>query len=144
MQFETAIQALCDAGVEFIVVGGLSAAFHGSATLTYDLDICYSRELSNLRKLSIALAPFSPRPREFPTGLPFLWDETTLRNGSIFTLRTSIGEVDLLAEVAGVGSFNDVKAHSISVEAFSRQVLTLDLPSLIKAKRAAGRPSVPT
>jgi hypothetical protein len=107
--------------------------------VTYDLDICYSRTPSNLRLLAGALAPFHPRPRGFSADLPFVWDEVTLRNSTIFTLQTDIGEIDLLAEVAGLGAFNDVKKHSMMVEAFDRQVATLDLPGLIRAKRAAGR-----
>ena len=47
--------------------------------------------------------------------------------------------IDLLAEVSGVGGFDEVKAHSELVQAFDRSVWTLDLPSLIRAKRAAGR-----
>ena len=139
MQFERAVQALCDASVEFVVIGGLSATFHGSARVTYDLDICYSRASANLRRLTEALAPFHPRPRGFPDGLPFVWDEGTLRNGTVFTLQTDIGEIDLLAEVTGLGAFDEVKLHSITVEAFERQVPTLDLTGLIQAKRAAGR-----
>jgi hypothetical protein len=139
MQFERAVQALCDASVEFVVIGGLSATFHGSARVSYDLDICYSRASANLRRLTEALAPFHPRPRGFPAGLPFVWDEGTLRNGTVFTLQTDIGEIDLLAEVTGLGAFDEVKLHSITVEAFERQVPTLDLTGLIQAKRAAGR-----
>lgn len=138
MQFETAVQTLCDAGVDFVVIGGVSAAFHGSARLTYDLDICYSRASANLRLLAAALAPFHPRPRGFPAGVPFVWDEGTLRNGTVFTLQTDVGEIDLLAEVAGLGAFDDVMKHSITVEAFGRRIATLDLPGLIQAKRAAG------
>ena len=139
MQFEKAIQVLCDSGVEFVVIGGLSATFHGSARVTYDLDICYSRAAANLHRLAESLAPFHPRPRGFPAGLPFVWDEETLRNGTVFTLQTDIGEIDLLAEVTGLGAFADVMRHSIIVEAFDRQIATLDLPGLIQAKRAAGR-----
>lgn len=139
MQFEKAVQTLVDAGVEFVVIGGLSATFHGSARVTYDLDICYSRAAANLRRLTSALAPFHPRPRGFPADLPFVWDEATLRNATIFTLQTDIGEIDLLAEVKGVGDFDEVKKHSIIVEAFDRKIATLDLPGLIQAKRAAGR-----
>jgi hypothetical protein len=139
MQFEKAIQVLCDAGVDFVVIGGLSASFHGSARVTYDLDICYSRAAPNLRRLGDALAPFHPRPRGFPAGLPFVWDEGTLRNGTIFTLQTDIGEIDLLAEVAGLGAFEEVMRHSMIVEAFERQIATLDLRGLIQAKRATGR-----
>ena len=47
MQVEKALHTLCDADVDFVVIGGLSATFHGSARITYDLDICYSRESAN-------------------------------------------------------------------------------------------------
>ena len=139
VQFEKAVQALCDAGVEFVVIGGLSATFHGSARVTYDLDICYCRSSANLRRIVSALAPFHPRLRGVPSGLPFIWDEGTLRNTTVLTLQTDIGEIDLLAEVAGLGAFEDVRKHSITVDAFERRMATLDLQGLIRAKRAAGR-----
>jgi hypothetical protein len=139
MQFQKALQVLCDGSVDFIVIGGLAATFHGSARVTYDLDICYQRSPANLRRLAKALAPFHPRPRAFPADLPFVWDEVTLRNGTTFTLHTGIGEIDLLAEVTGLGTYEDVKEHSVSVQAFAREMLTVDLPGLIMAKRAAGR-----
>jgi L-amino acid N-acyltransferase YncA len=71
--------------------------------------------------------------------VPFVWDEHTLRNGTVFTLQTDLGAIDLLAEVAGVGTYKDAVAHSIIVNAFGRGIATLDLKSLIEAKRAAGR-----
>ena len=139
MHFERAVQALCDAGVDFAVIGGVAAALHGSAQVTYDLHVCYSRAPSNLVRLEAALAPFHPRPREFPDDLPFLWDAATLRNGTVFTLRTEIGEIDLLAEVAGLGSYDEVRQHAVSAEAFGRRLAVLDLRGLIQAKRATGR-----
>lgn len=123
MQFERAVQVLCEAAVDFVVIGGVSATFHGSSR-AYDLDICYSRASSNLKRLSAALAPFHPRPRGFPDSLPFIWDEATLRNGTVFTLQTDLGELDLLAEVAGLGAYADAIARSIAVEAFGRRVAT--------------------
>jgi hypothetical protein len=139
MQFETAVHALCDAEVDFVVIGGLSANLHGSAQVTLDLDVCYSRANANLKRIVAALAPFHPRPRGFPETLPFIWDDATLRNATVLTLLTDLGEIDLLAEVAGLGSWDDVKAGSVEVEAFERTISILDLPSLILAKRATGR-----
>jgi hypothetical protein len=139
MQFEKALQALSDAGVEFVVIGGVSAIIHGSSYVTFDLDICYCRKPSNLHSLAAALRPFHPRLRGLPPDLPFVWDERTLCNGTIFTLDTDLGEIDLLAEVAGVGGYDEAVTGSITVTAYGRQVRTLDLPSLIRAKRAAGR-----
>lgn len=139
MDFERAVQVLCDADADFVIVGGVAAMLHGSAHFTNDLDIYYSRAAANLKKLRAALAPFHPRPRGFPDDLPFIWDEATLRNTTILTLRTDLGEIDLLAEVSGLGSYQEVKAQSQVVEAFGRTVTTIDLPGLIRAKRAAGR-----
>jgi hypothetical protein len=139
MNFLQAVQVLADHGVEFVIIGGWSAILHGSAYVTNDLDVCFSRKRENLRKLVDALAPHHPRLRELPAGLPFVWDEAALRQGTIFTLTTDLGTIDLLAEVAGVGDFPQVKEASVAVQAFDRTVWTLSLPALIRSKRAAGR-----
>ncbi len=140
MNFFQAIQVLTDAGVDFAIIGGWSAIMHGSAHLTRDIDLCYSRSSANLKRLAGALAPYHPRPADFPIGLPFVWDERTLNGGTVFTLDTDLGRIDLLAEVAGLGDWNDVRKCCVRLQAFDREVWTLDLPSLIRAKRAAGRP----
>jgi predicted nucleotidyltransferase len=140
MQFESAVRALRDAEVEFVIIGGVAATFHGSISVTFDLDICYSRQATNLLRLVKALAPFHPRLRGIPDNLPFIWDASTLRNGSLFTLKTDIGDIDLLGEVTGLGGYAEVKAEAIEVEAYGGHVSTLNLRGLIRAKRAAGRP----
>jgi hypothetical protein len=139
MNPDTAVRALVDAGVEFVVIGGWSAIINGSRFMTDDLDICYARKPENLRRLAQALAPYHPRLRGLPDGLPFVWDEATLRNGTVFTLTTDLGDIDLLGEVSGLGSFDEVRAGAYLAKAFGRTVWTMDLKSLIKAKRAAGR-----
>jgi predicted nucleotidyltransferase len=48
MNFERAVQALNDAGVDFIIIGGWSAILHGSAQVSNDLDIFFSRAPKNL------------------------------------------------------------------------------------------------
>jgi hypothetical protein len=73
IKFARAVQVLCDAAVEFVVVGGLAGTIHGASRITFDLDICYARNPANLRRLTAALAPFNPRPRGFPEHLPFIW-----------------------------------------------------------------------
>jgi hypothetical protein len=135
MNFIKAVQTLVDADVDFVIIGGWSAVLNGSSYVTNDLDICYS----NLNHLAIALAPYHPRLRDMPSGLPFVWDERTLGNGTVFTLATDLGVIDLLAEVSGLSGFEEVKANSIRVQAFDREVYTLNLPALIRSKRAAGR-----
>ena len=122
MSIDVAVRALIDADVEFVLIGGWSAIVHGSRFMTDDLDVCYARNPENLGRLARALAPYHPRLRGLPEGLPFIWDEATLRNGTVFTLVTDLGDVDLLAEVSGLGSFEEVKAGSYIADAFGRKL----------------------
>ena len=132
--------ALSDGGVSFILVGGVAARAHGSARITQDVDVSYARNPENLDRLVRALAPFKPYLRGAPRGLSFEWSVATLQAGLNFTLTTTVGDIDLLGEIAGGGRFEDLKPHSLTVIIFGRETLLLDLPWLIQVKRAAGRP----
>lgn len=138
--FKALLAALGEAGVRFIVVGGVAAVAHGSARLTQDVDVVYSRERENLARLVAALAPHQPYLRGVPPGLPFQWDVETLERGLNFTLVTRLGDIDLLGEIVGGGGFEDLAPQAIELRLFGRSVLCLDLEPLIAVKRAAGRP----
>jgi len=118
----------------------VAATLHGSARLTADLDVVYARGERNLERLVSALAPLHPYPRGAPAGLPFRWDAGTLRDGLNFTLKTDLGDLDLFGEITGGGSHEDLLAHAVEVTLFGLPVRVLDLPTLIRTKRAAGRP----
>ncbi len=136
---ETAIQSLADNGVDFVIVGGVAIKIHSSAYVTLDLDFCYSRTQENLSKIVSALSGFNPRPRDFPKELPYFFDERTLQNATNFTFETDIGDIDLLGEVAGVGTYTEVEKSSVVFEIYGRDVRVLSIGALIDAKRAAGR-----
>jgi hypothetical protein len=140
IDFERALVTLADARVRFVIVGGLAVTIHGSAYVTFDLDFCYARDTENLVRLARVLHPFNPRLRGAPAGLPFRFDEETLKQGLNFTLSTELGDLDLLGEVAGVGDFAAASAVSEPVELFGRTFFVLTLDALIASKRAAGRP----
>jgi hypothetical protein len=61
--FRALIQTLADARV-------VAATVHGSARLTRDVDVVYSRSDENLERLVDALAPLSPYLRGAPPGCP--------------------------------------------------------------------------
>ena len=138
--FEKLVAALAEEHVEFIIVGGLAATAHGSARLTQDIDVVYSRSRDNLQRLTRALAPFDPYLRGAPRGLPFEWSPATLERGLNFTLTTTIGDIDLLGEITGGGRFQQLEDHTVELEFFGHPCKCLDLPTLIRVKRAAGRP----
>ena len=139
-QFRELLRLLSESRVEFIIVGGVAAFAHGASRVTLDLDVVYRRTQENLARLVTALAPHKPYPRGAPPGLPFRWDERTVKFGTNFTLKTSLGLIDLLGEITGGGTFDDLIIHALSVEVYGMRCLCLDLDRLIHVKRAAGRP----
>jgi len=139
VEFEPAIKALTAKEVDFVIIGGVAISVHSSGYITRDLDFCYRRTTENLNRIAAAFAPFSPRLRGFPENLPFVWDERTLQGGTNFTLTTTIGDIDMLGEVAGVGDYEAVKRESIPTKLYDCGVRVLTLDGLISAKRAAGR-----
>ena len=138
--FEKLLVVLARHGVEFIVVGGAAAIAHGSSRLTQDLDIVYSRAPRNLERIAAALAQYKPYLRGAPAGLPFTWDVHMLARGLNFTLVTSLGDIDLLGEIPGGGTYADLAGNAVELEIFGTQCLCLSLAQLIRAKRASGRP----
>ncbi len=137
---ERLLGALDRASVEYIVVGGIAARIHGAARLTQDIDIVYGRSDDNLKRLCKALRSLRPYLRGAPAGLPFEWSAATLRAGLNFPLTTSAGDIDLLGEIVGGGTYDNLLPHTISVRAFGYNAKVLDLEWLIRVKRAAGRP----
>jgi len=138
-RFETLLNALRSSEVSFVIVGGIAATFHGSSRLTNDLDVVYERSAVNYERVTRALAPFDPYLRGAPPGLPFRFDVETIKRGLNFTLRTSSGDIDLLGELTGVGTYADVLGQSVEAELFGSTCRFINLDGLIRSKRAAGR-----
>jgi hypothetical protein len=141
MSFASMLSGLTRRKIRFVVIGGVAAAVHGSSRVTNDLDICYDAEdRANVDALARLLARWKAYPRGIEEGLPFIMDDRTLRGAPIMTLTTEEGDLDIMDRVAGVGDYADVRQHSHKVSALGVSFRVIDLPWLIKAKRAAGRP----
>ena len=138
--FPALLRLLTAGHVEFILVGGAAGNAHGAPRLTLDLDVVYGRSTENLARVAAALAPQHPYPRGAPPGLPFQWDRRTLEFGVNFTLKTDLGLIDLLGEITGGGTYEQLLPHSIWIELYGIRCRCLDLNTLIRTKRAAGRP----
>lgn len=138
--FTRLLATLNASGVEFIIIGGYAATAHGSAHVTVDLDIVYQRTDGNLSRLTDALRPLKPYLRGAPPGLPFRFDEDTLRRGLNFTLATEAGDLDLLGETTGGGNYDALMPHTELRQVESLECRFVNLQTLIRLKRAAGRP----
>ncbi len=138
--YDQLISSLVAGSVEFIIIGGAAATAHGSSRLTTDLDVVYSRNPENIKRIVNALNPLQPKLRGAPEGLPARWDEETIKSGLNFTLITSAGALDLFGEIIGGGSFEQLVPDSIKLTLFGNECRLLGLERLILVKQAAGRP----
>lgn len=137
--YRAIFDSLDEHDVAFVVIGAVALVLHGSARVTRDVDICYSRDRANLGRLAKALRPLVPTLRGAPADLPFVLDVPTLRAGLNFTLQSSAGDLDLLGEVTGIGEYPAVKRLAVTMRVYDRDVQVLGLDGLERAKRAAGR-----
>lgn len=133
------IQRLCDADIEFVVVGGFAAMLHGSSLVTRDLDVCAVLTSENVEKLRQSLRDLHPAHRLTPQLLSFLDNPDPGVEVRNLYLRTDIGPLDVLSSISGVGDFERVRAKSVEIELFGRQCRVISLDDLIRAKEALGR-----
>jgi hypothetical protein len=134
-----ALTAFADAGVDFVLIGGLAGIAHGSAYPTYDLDVMYSRERGNLERLADVLRDLGATLRGAPPDLPFQLDADTLEEGGNFTFETRFGAIDILAYPEGAASYEEVKRAASEIDFSGRRVLVASLDHLIAMKDAADR-----
>lgn len=139
-RFAAILNVLQDSQVQFVLVGGYAAMLHGSTYLTRDLDICYERTAQNLDRLPTALFPLHPRLRGAPEGVSFVLDSSALAQCMNFTLETDAGDLDLIGELSGVGSYSDLIGNAEKVELNGRVIHVASLDEPIRSKRAAARP----
>ena len=125
--------------VDCVIIGGVAASLYGSTILTHDLDVCYARSPENLKRLAEALRSVNAKLRNAPADIPFILDDETLRRGLNFTFSTTVGSLDLLGEVRGVGYYEDVISDSVAYDLFGYSFPVIELEKLIVAKRTAGR-----
>ena len=131
---EKLLEQLIQHEVEFVVIGGYAALMHGAQSATFDVDVCSPLTLENMGKIHSALAGFEPMHRERPD-IPFTV-RSDLKN---CYLTTTLGKIDFLGLVSGVGDYSEVAAHSIEIELPIGKLRVIDCEWLIRAKLAAGR-----
>jgi predicted nucleotidyltransferase len=134
------LDALDRNGVEFVVIGGIAGLAHGSSYPTYDLDIAYSRDSKNLRRMAAALREIGVALRGAPADLPFQVDAQSLEAGMNFTFITEFGEFDILGHVDGIRSYEDLRAHAEAQVVGGIPVKVASLNHLIGMKRRIDRP----
>ncbi len=133
------LQKLCDAEIDFVIVGGFAAMLHGSSMLTRDLDVCAVLTDTSITRLRETFRDLNPIHRQTPQRLSFL---DTLDPGvplkNVY-LQTDLGPLDVMSSITGIGDFESVRKHAVPFDLFGRRVHVMSVEDLIKAKEALGR-----
>lgn len=133
------LQPLVERGVDFVVVGGMAGITHGSNYPSFDLDVAYARDRANIARLVTALEEIGVRLRGGPADLPFVLDARTIENGANFTFVSPHGDLDVLGDVAGVKSYEELRESSVERDISGVLVRVASINDLISMKRAANR-----
>jgi predicted nucleotidyltransferase len=134
------LRRLSDAGVDFVVIGGIAAVLHGSARLTRDLDILFAPDESNLFALGQVLIELNAKLRGVDDDVRFVPDDGTLRSVQLLTLTTDVGWLDVHRRPDGAPPYATLKRRAESKDLDGFSVLVAAPDDLLAMKRAAGRP----
>ena len=136
--FLSALRALHEAGVDFVVVGGLAAVLNGAPVNTFDLDIVHSRTAENIaRLLSViqgmdAIYRMQPSRRLRPNA-------SHLSSPGHHNLLTTFGPLDVLGTVGRGMGYEDLLPHSLEMEiGGGARVRVLDLQTIVALKEQLG------
>lgn len=136
--FGATLRALSEGGIDFILVGGLSAVLNGAPAQTYDVDIVHSREAANVERLLTVLESLDtifriqPERRIRPA-------TSHLAGVGHLNLTTKFGPLDLLGTIGRDLDYRALLPHSSEkIVAESVTVRVLDLETLIAIKEELG------
>jgi hypothetical protein len=119
-------------GVEYVIVGAYSLAFHGRPRYTGDLDILIRPSRENAARLGIVLLDFGFESTAF-TEADFLEQDQMIQLGR------APNRIDLLTGISGVRT-DDALQTKVSTDLEGIPVFVLSKQLLIQNKRAVGRP----
>jgi predicted nucleotidyltransferase len=139
INFLKILRTLAEHGVEFIVVGGVSAVLHGAIVNTADVDVVHRRTPDNLERLLKALDAMDAYYR-LQASRRLKPNASHLASPGHQLLTTSDGHLDVLGTIGESLSYEDLLESTEELpigDGFRVRVLNLD--RLILVKQEAGR-----
>lgn len=112
----------------FVLIGSIAGLVHGSAYPTYDLDVACAGSSENMERLAAALGE-----------IEIHIDRQALAGQPAHSFDTQSGSLDILFEVPGVDSFEQLWRDSGREQIAGFDVWVSSLDHLIAMKRAANR-----
>jgi hypothetical protein len=131
--FLALLRTMVEHGVDFIIVGGVSAVLHGAPITTFDLDLVHSRTPANIERLLLALKDLEACYRGQGDRL-ITPDSSHLAASGHQLLMTRFGPLDLLGTIGANHGYEDLLRHTVELQVSGLHLRVLDLETLIKVK----------
>ena len=131
-QWREFLELLNSRGVDYVIVGAQSLAFHGRPRHTGDLDILVRPTPDNARRLLGVLTEFGFAQSRFKEA-DFVEPDQMIQLGRV------PNRIDLLTSISGV-TIDEAFGTRVSAIIDDIPVFTLGRDALIQNKRAVGRP----
>jgi len=128
LDVERIVDALHRHAVEYILIGGLAAAMHGSPVATWSLDLTPAADDENVARLTDAL-------RDLDISL----DDQSLASDEILTMTTSAGWLGVCWRPAGGQSYETLIPTAETYDLFGLSVRVASLDDLIRSNLALAR-----
>lgn len=138
--FAETIKTFHQAGIRFVVIGGVALAAHGSNLATKDVDFAYAVDAENIERLAAFLPTIHARVLGRPVNDHFVITTDTLQKVRFLNLQSDLGAVDVMREIPGVESFDGLWNRAIPMDLGGFVVRVASIDDLIAMKRAANRP----
>jgi predicted nucleotidyltransferase len=134
--FAAALRDLNEAGIRFVIVGGLAVIRHGAVRATKDVDAAVAMDEDNLARLEQLVERWHATN---PDGTPLR--TAKLAAGGALALRTPHCLVDILSGQLLPASFDDVLGRADVKRIDGVQAPICSFADLVAMKRATGRSS---
>jgi len=109
------LEGLLEAGVDFILVGGLAAVIQGAPVTTMDVDIVHSQSAENISRLLAFLKSVEAVHRRLDDKLIEPKERDLSGKGHVL-LTTRIGPLDILGAIEGGKSYEELLEHTIEID----------------------------
>lgn len=133
------LRRLCDAQVEFVVVGDIAAAAHGVRRTGQVLEICASFTPVNMARLLSAIGDIHPCDALSPVCPAIRAEPAELAASRGLAIVTDVGRFDVLKLLPAVGGYDDIVRRALHIEVFGRTVAILELEDLMRSLTAGYR-----
>ena len=133
------LEGLIEAGVDFILVGGLAAVVQGAPVTTMDVDIVHSQSPENIAKLLSFLKSINAFHRR-PDDKVIEPKEGDISGKGHALFTTQLGPLDVLAVIEEGKAYGDLLEHTLEIEFRNHTIRVLNLKMLIQLKRTSADP----